>query len=246
MTAKAAANVTPWLAAAGGAPPGGLRPPATFGTSSATAAHTPSKGAKSRTLPLSPKSAPRRRYAGAMPTIGHCPGCPYREFGPAMDPRGHPANPIVLVGEAPGAKEIAEGRPFVGPAGDVLWAAVADAGLSEAHLFITNAVACQPRPVHLWVRAIDACRGRVVRDIEAFPRAVVVTLGATAFRAVTGQRGFRMSDVRGRSVESNWGPVVPTLHPARVRRVRRERRYLVEDLALARRIASSSDGAWTR
>src|SRR5450759_4374692 len=36
-------------------------------------------------------SRPRRRYAGAMPTIDHCPGCPYREFGPAVGPRGCPA-----------------------------------------------------------------------------------------------------------------------------------------------------------
>jgi len=179
-----------------------------------------------------------------VPFIDRCHGCPYQ--GKAIGPHGNPGSPIILVGEAPGSTEIVEGEPFVGRAGDILRKALAEAGLVEADLFITNSVACQPRPVHLWVRAIDACRGRVVRDIEAFPRAVVVTLGATAFRAVTGQRGFRMSDVRGRSVESNWGPVVPTLHPARVRRVRRERRYLVEDLALARRIASSSDGAWTR
>jgi len=184
------------------------------------------------------------RYAGGMSTIAPCPGCPYA--GLAIGHRGHPASRIVLVGEAPGKKEIEAGRPLVGPAGHVLWEALAEAGLFEADLFITNAVACLPQPVNPWVGAIDACRGRLVRDIEAFPRSVIVTLGATAFRAVTGQRGFRMSEVRGRPVVSNWGPVVPTFHPARVRRVRRERPLLVEDLVLARRIAASSDGALTR
>jgi uracil-DNA glycosylase family 4 len=131
-----------------------------------------------------------------MPIIDNCPDCPYREFGPAIGPRGDPASRIVLVGEAPGAKEIAEGRPFVGPVGDVLWEALTEAGHSEADLFITNAVACQPRPVKPTVAAIDACRGRLVGDIKAHPRAVVVALGLTAVRAVTGGGGGSLRDPR--------------------------------------------------
>ena len=181
-------------------------------------------------------SRPRRRYAGAMPTIDHCPGCPYREFGPAVGPRGNPASRIVLVGEAPGKNEIEAGRPFVGPAGHVLAEALAEAGISEANLFITNAVACMPHPVHPWVKAIDACRGRLVLDIEAHPRAVVVALGLTAVRAVTGGRGFRMMDSHGVELATVWGPVVPTLHPARVLRRPTERPMLVADLKHARRL----------
>jgi uracil-DNA glycosylase family 4 len=86
-----------------------------------------------------------------VPTIDHCPGCPYREFGPAVGPRGDPASRIVLVGEAPGREEIKAGRPFVGPAGRVLSEALAEAGLTPGDLFITNAVACVPHPVHPWV-----------------------------------------------------------------------------------------------
>ena len=93
-----------------------------------------------------------------MPIIDNCPDCPHREFGPAIGPRGDPASRIVLVGEAPGAKEVAEGRPFVGPAGDVLWEALTEAGHSEADLFITNAVACQPRPVKPTVAADRSAR----------------------------------------------------------------------------------------
>jgi DNA polymerase len=174
-----------------------------------------------------------------MPTIDRCPDCPYYE-GPAIGPRGNPASRIVLVGEAPGEKEIGAGRPFVGPAGHVLSEALAEAGISEANLFITNAVACQPRPVKPTVAAIDACRGRLVRDIEAHPRAVVVALGLTAVRAVTGGRGFRMMDSHGAELATVWGPVVPTLHPAFV--LRRgldgpEYQMLVADLKHALRLA---------
>jgi DNA polymerase len=181
-----------------------------------------------------------------VPPVDWCPNCPYREFGRAIGTRGDPASHIVLVGEAPGATEIVEGEPFRGPAGRLLSAALIEAGLVEADLFITNSVACQLRPVHPWVRAIDACRGRLVRDIEAHGRDAIVTLGATAFRSVTEQRGFRMRDIRGQPVETTWGSVVPTLHPSRVMRVRSEQPLLVADIALARRIASSSDGARMR
>lgn len=179
-----------------------------------------------------------------MPTIDHCPGCPYREFGPAIGPRGDPTSPIVLVGEAPGATEIEEGEPFRGPAGDVLWRAAAEARLLEGNLFITNSVACRPRNPVKPIRtpspdAIRACHGRLARDLAEHPRAVIVTLGATALRAVTGQRGFRIRDVRGRPIPSDWGTVVPTFHPAYV--LRRglegpEYQMLVADLKHARRM----------
>ena len=65
----------------------------------------------------------------------HCPGCPYREHGPAIGPRGDPASRIVIVGEAPGGNEIVAGRPFVGRAGDMLRRALAAAQLTEADLF---------------------------------------------------------------------------------------------------------------
>lgn len=166
----------------------------------------------------------------------HCPGCPYRECGPAIGPRGDPASRIVIVGEAPGGNEIIAGRPFVGRAGDVLRRALAAAGLPEADLFITNSVACQPQPTTPTVAAIDACRGRLVADIEAHRRAVIVALGGTAVRALTGTRGFRVLTEHGHALATRWGPVVPTLHPARVLRRPAEEPLLVADLNHARRI----------
>jgi DNA polymerase len=169
-----------------------------------------------------------------VPFIDRCPGCPYQ--GKAIGPRGNPASRIVLVGEAPSATEIIEGEPFRGRAGDVLWRAVDEARLLQGDLFISNAVACRPTHGRPSVRAFVACRGRLVRDIEAHPRAVVVALGLTAVRAVTGGRGFRMMDSHGVALATVWGPVLPTLHPARVLRRPAEYPFLVEDLKHARRL----------
>jgi uracil-DNA glycosylase len=176
-----------------------------------------------------------------MAPAQHCSGCPYRDLGPAIGPRGNPASRIVIVGEAPGAKEIIAGRPFEGRAGDVLWEALDAAQLRERDLFITNSVACQPHPTKPTVKAIDACRGRLVHEIEAYPRAVIVALGGTAVRALTGQRGFRVLRDRSQVLTTRWGPVVPTFHPARVLRDPAERPLLVKDLKRARRLAVGPD-----
>lgn len=193
-------------------------------------------------MPPGPKWAPRPRYADAVPTIDRCPECPYQ--GKAIGPRGDPESRLILVGEAPGQNEVAEEQPFVrrpSRAGGVLWDALDEVGLSEDGIFITNAVACQPHPVKPKVASINACRPRLVHDIERAPRAVVMTLGATAFRAVTEERGFLMRDIRGRQVDTTWGPLIPTIHPASVLHQPREGpmlvQMLVEHLRRARRLA---------
>jgi uracil-DNA glycosylase family 4 len=165
-----------------------------------------------------------------------CLGCPYR-YSVAIGPRGNPASRTVLVGEAPGAQEIIEGEPFRGRAGDVLWRAVAEARLLEGDLFISNAVACRPPHGPPSAKAILACHGRLVHDIEAHPRVVIVALGRTAVRAVTGRRGFLVLKEHGELLRSIWAPVVPTLHPARVLRRPAEYPMLVADLKHARRVA---------
>jgi DNA polymerase len=168
--------------------------------------------------------------------VGNCSECPYR--GPCVSPRGDLASPIVIVGEAPGQTEIEKGRPFVGPAGTTLSRAIAEAGLREADLFITNSIACRPQPVRPRANAIDACRGRLMSELEAHPRTVIVAVGGTALRAVTEQRGLRILEARKRAPIAIRGwLVVPTVHPAWVRRRPGEReQLLVEDLRRARRL----------
>jgi DNA polymerase len=171
-----------------------------------------------------------------MTSPEHCPGCPYREFGPAIGSRGNPAGRVAVVGEAPGRQEIIQGRPFVGPAGGILRTALSEAMLPDADLFITNSVACLPHPVHPHVTAINTCRGRLPSEIQDHHRDVIVALGATALRVLTGQRAVLVLDARKLPpTETPWGPVVATVHPAIVLRRRAEMGYLVADLAAARR-----------
>jgi uracil-DNA glycosylase len=180
-----------------------------------------------------------------MPIIEHCEGCPYRD-GRAIGTRGEPGSRIVLVGEAPGAKEVIEGRPFVGPAGDVLWGVAEAAGLREADLFVANSVACRPfNPDRRNKReptreAIDACHERLVGDLAANIGAVIVALGRTAIYAVTGVREFPVTKSPDSILSSPWGPVVPTVHPAWVLRFKPKRSRLVDDLIRARLLAEGA------
>lgn len=177
--------------------------------------------------------------SAAHERIDNCDLCPYRLVGPAIGNRGIPKSSLVLVGEAPGKNEILAGRPFVGRAGQLLGAALRDAGIDEAGVLIVNSIACRPVPVHPWRSAVAACHDRLMGELLLAPRSAIVALGATALSSLTGRRDVRVLQERGRVFESELGPVVATIHPARVLRRPDERTDLVADLALASRIASA-------
>jgi DNA polymerase len=144
---------------------------------------------------------------------------------------------IFLVGEAPGQKEDAAGRPFVGRAGKLLDRALREAGLRRWELFITNVVKCRP-PDNRDPKAdeIEACRPYLLRQIECVDPAVIVTLGAYGLRSLLQLKGS-LEDHRGRELEFQERPVVATYHPAALRFGRARRKALVEDLRRAAEIA---------
>ena len=112
----------------------------------------------------------------------------------------------IFVGEQPGDQEDLRGRPFVGPAGALLRSALRDAGFSEAECYLTNAVKhfkFTPRGkkrIHKTPNAgeIDRCRWWLERELELVASPVIVTLGATALRAIAGT-GADLRDLRGRA-----------------------------------------------
>ena len=101
---------------------------------------------------------------------------------------------VLLVGEAPGATEEREGRPFVGDAGAELDTWIAAAGVERSTLRITNALAC--RPTEPGARAgtlrnrsprpaeAAACREHLLAQVEIVRPQVVVTIGAVALSSL--------------------------------------------------------------
>jgi uracil-DNA glycosylase family protein len=99
---------------------------------------------------------------------------------------------VMLVGEQPGDKEDRAGRPFVGPAGQLLDRALARAGIERDQAYVTNAVKhFKWRPagkvrLHQKPNAeeIQACRPWLELELELVAPRVVVCLGATAAQAL--------------------------------------------------------------
>jgi DNA polymerase len=175
-------------------------------------------------------------------SVQRCEGCPYGQ-AMAVGVRGDPQSQVVLVGEAPGRHEIEVGQPFVGPAGQVLAEVAEEAGLRLDDVFIVNAVACLPVPTTPRQSAILACRPRLLTELSRSPRLVIVTLGATATRSVLNDFGYRVVAGRGRPQVSPWGEVMPTVHPAFVRRRPSARALLLRDLEWAARRGRVSQGS---
>lgn len=153
---------------------------------------------------------------------------------------------LMLVGEQPGDEEDVRGRPFVGPAGRVLDEALQNAGIARSGIFVTNAVKhfkWEPRGkrrLHMkpQLQEIHSCGIWLEREIAEISPRVIVALGATAIRALTGSsltiEKARHTDIR----TASGATVVATYHPSAVLRAPDDRRAklfaaLVEDLERA-------------
>ena len=142
---------------------------------------------------------------------------------------GDPDSPVVMIGEAPGKDEIAEGRPFVGKAGKMLNEFLAGAGLARPSLFITNTVKYRlsrpgKKPGTLANRPIKGAElafsaPYLRRELEILRPAFVVTLGNVPLRAVSLAFGLEtgtVGEAHGRPVPLFEGKMTlfPIYHPA--------------------------------
>lgn len=148
-------------------------------------------------------------------------GCPLRDMGASQSvfARGDPGAPVLVIGEAPGADEDAQGAPFVGRAGKLLDRMLDAAGL-ENKVFITNTVFWSPpgnrspTPQEQLV-----CAPFVERAFALIQPKAVLLLGAAAARSVLKtDEGIMKMRGQWREWRLNEGgvaaPVLPTLHPA--------------------------------
>ena len=144
-----------------------------------------------------------------------CPRCPLASTRThAVPGEGNHLSDVLLVGEGPGAREDATGRPFVGPAGQLLDELLGAIGWERGHVFITNVVKCRPpgnRDPEPDEKA--ACAPYLDRQERALDAAVVVTLGRHSLQRYL--PGARISAVHGQLRRSFSGQhVFPMYHPA--------------------------------
>jgi uracil-DNA glycosylase len=139
---------------------------------------------------------------------------------------GKPDSTVMFVGEVPGDQEDRAGKPFVGPAGQLLDKAFIEAGIDRSRVYVTNAVKhfnWEPRGkrrIHKKPNAAEivACRPWLDAEIARLRPRVIVCLGATASQALLGKQ-FRVTQHRGKFVDSPLAAyVTATVHPSSILR----------------------------
>ena len=146
--------------------------------------------------------------------IRGCTRCPLARARTQTVPgEGNPISDVLLVGEGPGAREDATGRPFVGPAGQLLEELLASIGWERRDVFIANIVKCRPPgnrdpdP-----EEVAACRPFLERQEGALDPALIVTLGRHSLQRYL--HGARISSVHGQLRRQGGRHVFPMYHPA--------------------------------
>jgi uracil-DNA glycosylase len=181
----------------------------------------------------------------AMHEASDCRRC--HLYGPATQTvfgEGPAHASVIFVGEQPGDQEDVIGRPFVGPAGQIMDRAMEEAGIDRRTVYITNAVKhfkFEPRGkrrIHKTPETpeIQACRFWLDVELVRLRPKLVVAMGGTAARAVLG-RAVTITRERGRPIELPDGQAAfVTVHPSFLLRVpdedakAREYRAFVADL----------------
>jgi uracil-DNA glycosylase len=137
---------------------------------------------------------------------------------------------VMFVGEQPGDREDIEGKPFVGPAGQVLDEGFKEAGIDRSTIYITNAVKhfkWKPygkRRLHQKPDAAEvaACRPWLDAEIALVKPELLVLLGATAAQGVLGA-DFRVTRQRGQFIDRIGLPLMmATVHPSSILRAEDE------------------------
>jgi DNA polymerase len=178
-----------------------------------------------------------------------CRRCPlYKDATQVVPGEGPTRARVMFVGEQPGDQEDRQGKPFVGPAGRVLEKALEDAKIDRKLVFVTNAVKhfkFEPRGkrrLHKRPNAyeIDRCHWWLDYERTIIRPGVIVALGATAVRSVSG-RPLAISKIRGRIMPLDDGDhMLATVHPSYILRIddeadkRAQYRQFVADLKVCR------------
>jgi DNA polymerase len=147
---------------------------------------------------------------------------------------GNPAAGILFVGEGPGANEDSSGRPFVGRAGKLLDRILSSIGLDRNNVYIANVIKCRP-PGNRTPAAdeIDACFWILQEQISITEPGVVVALGASAAKTLTGNRSG-IGTMRGSFHRHGDIPLMVTYHPAALLRSESLKRPVWEDMKMLR------------
>lgn len=165
--------------------------------------------------------------------LGDCRLCPlHRTRHSLVFGEGNPEAELVFVGEAPGADEDEQGRPFVGRAGQLLTKIIGAMGLKREEVYICNILKCRPpgnrnpQP-----EEIAPCESFLIRQLEAIRPRVICALGTFAAHTLLKSEA-PISVLRGRFHSYQGIPLMPTYHPAYLLRNPGAKKQVWEDVQM--------------
>ncbi|MBV9430753.1 MAG: uracil-DNA glycosylase [Hyphomicrobiales bacterium] len=157
---------------------------------------------------------------------------------------GNPGAPLMLVGEAPGADEDRQGKPFVGRAGRLLDKMLLAIGLDRSQVYIANIIPWRPPGNRTPTPQETAiCLPFIQRQIELAAPRLLVTLGAPSTQTLLGVKDGIMRS-RGRwtpcTIAGLTIPTMPILHPAYLLRQPSHKRLAWRDLLAVKKALEAS------
>jgi uracil-DNA glycosylase family 4 len=149
---------------------------------------------------------------------------------------------LLVVGEAPGYEEDRSGRPFVGPAGQLLDKMLAAIGFRRDEVFICNVLKCRPpRNRDPVADEVASCRPYLRRQVELIQPKVICAFGRFAAQTLL-DKELSLNRLRGLTHEFMGVPVVVSYHPAALLRNTSWKRPAWEDLQALRRVYDEAGG----
>ncbi len=189
--------------------------------------------------PAKPKEAwEHARSLDEMETMIHdCTKCDlYQTATNLVFGTGNPHATFMLVGEAPGADEDAQGKPFVGRAGQLLNKILEAIHFKREDVYIANILKHRPpgnrKPTP---EEVEACFPYLKKQIELIKPKLILCLGLTAAEALLGTTEG-LGKLRGRVLDFEGIPVMVTYHPAALLRNPAWKRPVWEDVQAARKL----------
>lgn len=190
-----------------------------------------SPATKSNTKPDSPITIFSNDLTEIRSVIGDCTRCPlHKGRNKIVYGVGNPKADLVIVGEAPGRDEDAQGEPFVGRAGKLLTDILAAIGLSRDDVYICNVVKCRPpqnRPPE--PLEIETCSPFLEAQINSIQPKFLCTLGKFATQTLL-RIETPISQLRGNFQKYKNIPLMPTYHPAYLLRNPAAKKEVWEDM----------------
>jgi DNA polymerase len=186
------------------------------------------------------------RITRAVRTCTRCRLCRTRTN--AVPGEGSPTAPVVFVGEAPGADEDRQGRPFVGRAGELLTKMLGAVNIERKDVYIANVLKCRP-PKNRDPSADEQveCRRYLDAQIAAIAPRFIVTLGRVPTHLLL-ETSRGILSIRGTPhpfrYEGGEATLIPMLHPAYLLRNERAKREAWEDLKLLHGLLREHTGDW--